>query len=204
MKALFLSRLLEGTSAFLTCQGEQQKPFLIQWTTDNPREPGTLSPACRRVQRCLNLGPDAALWTRSPRPPSILSQTLFHNSHPSNIQQREYQHNQSYVCSFLSPPQPQCPFCPCNSPLSLLFLVKKKTNKYQYDCNKLLTGNSSVLQPAGCRELVTLCWAQWTARGLIYLCGLICGGSTAGWRVTANISTQPWAVMPPPCAGCIS
>lgn len=122
--SFFLGCLRERLHFWLARENNRSL-FWYSGPQTTPESPALCHQRADEYKDGLNLGPDAALWTRSPRPPSILSQTLFHNSHPSNIQQREYQHNQSYVCSFLSPPQPQCPVCPCNSPLSLLFLVKK-------------------------------------------------------------------------------
>ena len=80
--------------------GRTTAAFLKHWTTDNPREPGpSVTSIQTKYQVGLNLGPDVASSTRSPRPSLSSPKPQLHNLHPSHIQQRGFQHNQSQVFS---------------------------------------------------------------------------------------------------------
>lgn len=61
---------------------------------------------------------------------------------------------------------------------------------YKKDSIKPLDGGRGLLHPAGCRRLVTLCWAHWTAHGPFYcISGLICGAPNC--HVTSVCSALP-------------
>lgn len=102
--------------------GRTTAAFLIHWTTDNPREPSPLSPACRREQSGFKFRPrygfvDPEFETPlcSPKP-----NLTIHINHTATKR----------ISTQIKPCLFYFPSSLCNLLQSLLFLVKKYSNKH--------------------------------------------------------------------------
>lgn len=172
-RSFFLGCLRERLR--LCLPGRTTAAFLIQWTTDNPREPSPLSPACRREQSGAIFRPRYGFA----HPETPLSSPKS-TSNKGNF-------NTSKAVSALS--------------VSLSFHFLLPFVIYVWACCCLweirwFCGGRSLLQPAGCRRLVTLCRAHLTAMVPIYPSGLICGGPTQGdCLVTVHMDSPTCAVQ---------
>lgn len=78
-----------GNVCISDCQGEQQQPFWYSGPQTTPESPVLCHQCADKNKVGLNLGPDVALWTQSPRPPSILSQMQLYNPHQSYKSNKE-------------------------------------------------------------------------------------------------------------------
>lgn len=154
MKAFFLFGQLEGTSVFLSAGGEQQRPFLIHWTTENPREPGPLSPACRWEQSGAKFRPSpVAFFWGGGTPPILINHTSNKENFNTIATMSALLVRVSHSRFYSQPPTPSPP--PCDSCLNLW-------KRIPLNCSEEAGG---LVQAAGCRWLVTLCRARWTAVG---------------------------------------
>lgn len=175
--------------------GRTTAAFLIHWTTDNPREPSPLSPACRGEQSGSKFRPRYGFrpGVRDPFYP-------LPNPTPqsSSIMQPTKRISTLQKTSLFFPFPPQA-LLPASSPLFSLLFSLKKTKKGD-SSERLFRG---LLRLACCRWWVTLCWAHWTARGPIYHCGLICGGPLQGdwsqltYRLSLKLSCHHHALCIP-------